>query len=173
MASAGPLNPTSVTQTGLYNWTNPSDVEGSSAYASCAIPHSTSSSILSCEGYGFVIPGGATIDGIVVTFKSYGANNSNISLTARLLKAGVAGGTSYSQGQTTTATVYTLGSAVNLWGNTLAASDINASGFGVEIYASNSSGTLTLSAYLQNVQITVYYTTSSGARASCSQLFGF
>lgn len=128
--------------------------------------------ILDLTGLGFAIPtSGSTIAGVKAEvlrehiFSGGGLGSGSVTdLTVKLLKASAITGsnkaaTGFWPGNG--AITKTYGSASDLWGATLAASDVNASGFGLRLQATfgRSSGTHTARVY--SVKITVYYTVSS------------
>lgn len=144
--------------------------------------HTGNSNTLKVTGLGLAVPTGATVKGVQV--KVYrGANRSNAvqDVTVQLLKAGTAAGSnkalsgywpqiSWNSYVIPAAfgikTIY--GSNTDLWGTTLAPSDVNNSGFGVEFVASQSSSATTSFGYTADVNnngvtvdVTVYYTVSS------------
>ena len=75
MASQGPLNPSTMTETGTGNvWTNPSFAAGAPNDQGATLASDGLSKKLRAgpAGLGFSIPAGATIDGIKVTVISRG-----------------------------------------------------------------------------------------------------
>ena len=136
-------NPTSCvnnTSIGTINWTNPTLAYASdNAYAQ-AIVDGTTSRYLYCTGYGFAIPAGAVIQGIVVNVERKSDRTSNggsVDAAVRLIKAGTIGTIDRA-----TVTIYPTvdvieahGSISDLWGTTWTAADINAATFGVAFAA--------------------------------------
>ena len=160
MASVGPKSPTAASGT---SWTNPTNVEANDgSYATYTVPISSDGfafgNYLNVTGFGFSIPAGATINGVVVDVWGHAAVNSQIEVNAQLLKASVGSGSSKTTTTLTTSDVdYTLGDSANLWGTTLSQSDVNNSGFGVRIRGGNQD-TSTHVLSVDYVSITVYYT---------------
>ncbi len=172
-SSQGPRSATSsgdcthVASTNL-DWTSPGNAfSDNSSYAQVAGLDGAdplSSDYLQCVNYGFSIPSGVTISGIVVTLerKSDSTGNGGSSDKAiRVVKGGTIGTTDRS-----TATAYTTsdvkedhGSSSDLWGDTFSVSDVNASNFGAAIRvqkASSAGGSHTVT--VDAVQVTVHYT---------------
>lgn len=109
--------------------------------------------------FGFAIPGGSTIDGIVVKL-SRKASSSSASTNddeVKLIVGGTVTGNDKAQAGAwgTTEQVITYGSDSDTWGLTPTAAQINASTFGVSIAANILHTDL---AYINYVTITVYYT---------------
>ena len=162
MAIVGPKSPTAASGT---SWTNPTNVEANDgSYATCTLPISSDGfsfgSYLSITGFGFSIPIGAIINGIVVDAWGHADANSQVELLCQLLKAGSGSGSSkISDILTTSDEDYTLGTSSDLWGATLTYSDVNTSNFGVRIRGANQD-TSTHVLSLDYVSITVYYTAS-------------
>ena len=120
---------------------------------------------LKATNFGFTIPTGATINGIIaeVYNKSYipGAGYAKDS-AVRIVKGGSIGSTDKSIG-TDYPSDYayaSYGASDNLWGETWTAEDINLSTFGVAI----SSVIYLASAYIDHIRITVYYSTAPTTR---------
>jgi hypothetical protein len=143
-ASQGPLtttassNCTEDASAGTTTWTSPGNAATSdNAYASTSVD-GTTSRYLKCLNFGFSIPTGVTIAGIVVSLERKSdstGNGGSQDAAIRLVKAGAIGTTDRS-----TTTIYTTadvsenhGSTSDLWGTTWASSDINATNFGAAI----------------------------------------
>lgn len=139
-ATGNPSSCVNNTSTGSVNWTNPSLAYTSDNAFAQAILNGSTSRYLYCTGYGFAIPAGAVIQGIVVNVERKSDRTSNggsADAAVRLIKAGAIGATDGS-----TATTYTTadvieahGSISDLWGTTWTAADINAANFGVAFAA--------------------------------------
>lgn len=111
-------------------------------------------------GFGFSIPTGATILGVVAKWEKYSADPSNTyDASVKLVKAGSAAGDSKSQFVTWPAspTILEYGGQFDLWGNTLTPADVNASNFGLYInWVFTNLGTTPVVFY-DYVKLTVYY----------------
>lgn len=127
---------------------------------------------LNATSFGFAIPSGATIDGIIARIERsviiVGAFNV-VDQTVQLLKAGVRTGTNKADTTTNWPTVDTnkdYGTSTDLWGTTWTPAEINATNFGLSLRCTNPAGadddgTLQVDA----VSIDVYYTDAGGAAA--------
>lgn len=162
MPSSGPLYPSA---SGSSGWTNPTNIfsdNGSTAGTSSNLQNSNSS-WLRGTGFGFAIPAGATIDGIVMEcgcFKDTDSGSSVVVLhEALIVKAGtptgVTRGPSASLG--TTEQNVSLGGTTDLWGATLSDTDVNDSGFGVDVRFRETAN-FPEDALVDYVRLTVYYT---------------
>lgn len=136
--TAGPLSPATCTDVGGGDvaW-NPLNSLPSKVTLD-AKNNKPDSNNMRCTGYGFAIPAGATINGIIVTLDRHAKKGDKITdLTVYLVKAGVTGTTDRS-----TTTFWPKnpasefhGGAWDLWGDTWTAADINAANFGAEVAA--------------------------------------
>lgn len=146
-------------------WDNPQNASASdNAYASAGLSTGQRTCSLRCTGFGFTIPAGAAIAGIVVEYEAYSSSASTILDYAVYL---VLGGNRRGSGRQSTSywptreTWLQRGGANDLWGTTWTPSDVNDSSFGVDIQAANGGGTPS-TAYIDAVRITVYYTSIAG-----------
>lgn len=161
------LNPTACANdnsVGTVNWTNPGNALTSNDARATASVDGTTTRYLLCDGYGFAIPAGATITGIIVNLErrssSTGNGGSNDS-SVRMVKGGVIVG---NNGATTTdwpttEAVEAHGGSADLWGTTWTPAEINAADFGVAVSATKpNSGGAAHTVSIDLVQITVHYT---------------
>lgn len=172
-ASSGPNSPSAASNAlnsgGGVAWLNVTNVfapDGSFAQVNfpLATPGDRSEYILA-TGYGFAIPGTATITGIVV--KALTASDSNAAgvsdQSVKLWKSVVLAPNDHANGSNwgLSFSYQTYGSSMDLWGTTWTPADINSSGFGVAYAAKNltSNGR---SGYVDYISVTVYYTVPSG-----------
>lgn len=147
------------------NWSNPTRaVSSNNSVATATVGDNQATDRLQCSSYGFTIPAGATILGIIVNVERRTNDVSAISPTqdsqVRLIKGGVVQGTDRS-----TATAYTLadvieahGTAADLWGTTWTPAEINAADFGAAFVAFKNGtvgGNVTIS--VDHVEIVVHY----------------
>lgn len=155
---------------GTRPWTNPTNIEGNVTNATCTFTGSQVGDDLVTTGFGFGVPATATINGFTVV-ESDTSNSGNVVLQGmKLLKAGVAVGTSKISGTGNnwaagTQANTTYGSGSDLWGTTWTPSDVNASNFGV-VQATASAAIDAAGA--RNLQITVTFTTPAPTISSCS-----
>ena len=148
------------------SWFNANRAESSNnSVATSTIGDNGETDELVCDQYGFSIPPGATIVGIVVSLERRTSDVTAISPTRdfsmRVMKVGTAVG---ADGATTTN--YTLGDVVedhggptDLWSTTWSDADINDTGFGARFMARKAGGTggnVTVS--VDHMGMTVYYT---------------
>lgn len=168
MASQGPKYPgTAVSDTGnplgsSIVWASPTQagVDDGNYTTTTVVSVDDISEYLKCTNFGFTIPGGATIDGIVVEIERKCDTASAFKdVSVKIVKGGTISGTDQSAGALwpTSDTVATFGNSSNKWGLSWSPSDINSSGFGVAIYGQdNSVGSE--QAFVDFVRITVHYT---------------
>lgn len=125
----------------------------------------TSSCVLTTDvglatDFGFEIPEGADIDGIVASVNSTISSTTN-TLTAVLSNAGGSGKSSYSSSKNVTGSTSgsnTFGSPTDTWGQTWSSSYINSSDFGVGFdVAVNGDAYNAPSASLSSITLTVYF----------------
>jgi hypothetical protein len=179
-ASLGPNSPATLvddTTVGTRAWTNPTNaVSSNNTYATVAGDGSgdtLQSHYLKATNFGFSIPGGATISGIVVEVeaKDDGLATNKINLV-RLVKGGAIQPQSQAADSpaalTTTDTYKVYGSSSQLWGQTWTDADINASTFGVVVAAQLDflgSGVVS-TASIDHIRITIYYSVAGGSVTS-------
>lgn len=158
-----------VTGIGSASWSGSNNIgsdNGSNATVSKGSPDgSLTSNYLRGTNFNFAIPSNATIDGIQVSMNRYASANSGLDYvqdnSVKLVKGGVVTGNekaSAGNWSTTTSTVVNYGGASDLWGTTWTPSEINASNFGVVLSALVSRDNGTVTANVDYVSITVYYT---------------
>lgn len=176
MASQGPNSPSTATAS---NWSSPNNITSSNnAHASKQFNSGGGTSdTLQATSFGFSIPSGATIDGIVVEIERYADSNfPTLNITdneIRLIKGGVISGTNKATATSwsTTESYFTYGGSSDLWGLSLTRTDVNASNFGVSIKVT---GTVLekaqVSAFVDHVRITVHYTESGGGGSQTNAL---
>ena len=177
MASQGPKSASAGANDASYGtvaWTQEGDiVSHNGAYAACSFSSVADSNYLKATNFGFTIPSGATIDGIVVEVEKYDFSNSGlVDARVRIVKGGTVGSTDLSSGATWpfVPAYVTHGSSSNLWGDTWTHSDVNASNFGV-VLSVHSPITSAL-ALVDHVRITVYYTASSAGQPAAKRMGG-
>ena len=170
MATEGPNSPSSVVDDDAFGteiWFNPGNATASDdSFATVALGVGEISHYLEASNFGFSIPGGATIDGIVVEFERKGTLGDVIldikDERVRIVKGGVVSSTAKSAAALwpTTEETKSFGSSSDLWGETWIASDINNTSFGVVIAAIDNSGEDGTGS-VDHIKITVTYTPSS------------
>lgn len=169
MSSQGPNGGANAVSNGVGDqpWINPDSSNGSDdTYATCTLPAlDETSEGLETTDCGFSLSSTDTVDGIVVLIERHEGLGNIIDFAIQLIKGGTASGNnkaSVSEWPSSDA-VATYGSASDKWGLSWAYSDINASNFGVLVRAANSGGVLSI-ANIDDISITVYYTTASGVK---------
>lgn len=185
MSSSGPNSPGTLADdagVGTVTWSNPSNASASdNSRASEVAPSATSNShYLKATNFGFSVSG--TIDGVVVEIErscSAGAGNTVQDSVVKLVVGGSVVGTNKADTVTnwpaTGSEAYkTYGSSSDLWGATIADTDVNASNFGVVISAHNQvvSPKSITQAQIDHIRITVYYTAGGAAGQPTSKRFG-
>ena len=157
--TTGPNSPATAADDGGTSWTNPNNVFTSNdirATATSTGPPAVGSwqtGYLNVSNFGFAINSGDTINGIKVEIEC-SSTDSVPSISAVLLRGGVQTGADRSLAITSSEAYKTLGGSTDLWGATLAASDVNLSTFGVAIRCLNDNGN-TASGSVDHVRITI------------------
>ena len=147
-------------------WTNPGNAATSNgSYATCADPGEIlSTDSLRATNFSFAIPSDATIDGVVAEVEKKAsldtALNFFVDSGVFLIVGGAPVGNDKSiAGHWTTSDAYSVhGGAADMWGTTLTPAQVNASNFGFQIKALETSITLPVTASIDHMRITVYYT---------------
>ncbi len=184
MASIGPNSPSTITNdtaVGAQTWTTPENAASSNnSYAlitrTTPGPATIFSTYLKALNFGFSIPSGATIDGVIVEIeRKSNINSAGYGIKDEVLKL-VKGGTVVGTDKAATATFWptteaiaSYGSSSDLWGTTFTSSDINNSTFGIVLQIELTTPAKSpLTASVDHVKITVHYT--GGYIAACSTL---
>lgn len=181
MATAGPNSAGSGANSGTGSaFTSPGNIlTSNNGYATVTMSSAQQSQFLEATNFGFAIPAGSTIDGIVAEIErassSVASSVSVVDVNVYIIKGGTrqtiqdkASPTLW----TTTDTYAVYGGATDLWGVSWTDSDINASNFGVALKC-KPSGLASRTASVDHVRITVYYTPPVGPPASASSFFAF
>ncbi len=155
------------------DWASPGNAFSSNdSWATASIGGTTD--YLDCENFGFTIPTGSTIDGIVVDIERKCSNTGCTDADVFLTKDGSATvGTDKA-----TATAYTTGDVTeshgtgttDMWGTTWTPSEINASTFGV-FFSAVKSGGPARTVSVDVISITVHYTANPTFQQSSFQWF--
>lgn len=172
MASSGPNSPGTVandsSSVGGVAWSNTSfALTSNDQYATVLISPFGSSYFLKCTNFGFSIPSGATINGVIVGVECWSEQLLATDYNVNLVKGGTPSGDNkaYNPDITTESTI-TYGGISDLWGLTLTPTDINSSTFGAAWAGINSSPKFSSRIYIDTITITVYYTESTGSPRS-------
>lgn len=187
MASSGPNNPgtgANVSGVGSAVWLSPSFITSSDnvrSEANSGISGIVVSQWLQATNFGFTIPTGATIDGIEVNIERNASYNSVQRYTRDNIVKLIIGGSVVGTSNADTVTkwpnggdaVKTYGGSTDLWGNSIAYTDVNASNFGValsvETRGLKPAGCISA---VDNMTITVYYTAGGGTTSKALLLAG-
>lgn len=148
---------------GSNDWVNPGNITAEDASVSTFLAFGAdTSNYLKATNFGFSIPSGATIDGILVEILITDNGGTGLDDRVRIVKGGTISTTDLSTGAgIPNAEAYvSYGGATNLWGESWTDSDINASNFGV-VYAAVT--TEFTSVQVNTIRVTVYYTSAAGA----------
>jgi len=163
---------------GSYPWANPGNIcaaDGLAATNSAPGYYDIYTNCLKATNFGFSIPSGSTIDGIMLEIYRKASLNqtgkyavdAEIYLLKNGLMAGNPKGSSTHWG--TTYAIASYGGSTDLWGTTWTPEDINGSGFGAHLQAYiNAKGGTAVTAYVDYMRITVYYTEPLYKDASAS-----
>ena len=165
--TAGPGFPTTTsgnTGAGTVTWTSPGNITASDGIFATAATNASTSQDLIGQGFGFSIPSGAVINGILLEISAKSATGSDANdLHVRLLKAGTPAGLDKGGLVTYSAanTVYSYGGSADLWGAAWAYTDLNSATFGGSLAViSGASDTASVDFF----RITVTYTYSGMMR---------
>lgn len=144
---------------GTIDWDTPSNASASdNARASAVLLITEVTKYLKATNFGFAIPTGSTIRGIVVEVEKSSAVGVTVEdNSVKIVKGGTISGTekAVAGAWSDTDAYTTYGSATDLWGVTWTAEDINLSTFGVVVAAdATAAGT----ARIDHIRITIHYT---------------
>lgn len=163
MPSQGPLGPGTGADdatAGNKVWTNPGNITAEDGvFAACtSIILPVISHYLKATNFGFSIPAGATINGILVEWKTQNSGGTFTDNSIKIVQGGTISGNENANGTNWPRTLQYVGygSSTDLWGLSWASSDINSSGFGAVASVNVPGSTSTLQ--VDYVRITVYYT---------------
>ena len=182
MANTGITYPgTSANNTaiGTYAWNNPGNATADDGVNTTARgPTGTNqiSNYLRATNFGFSIPTGSNIDGILVEIERRRENaNNGTEHTVSLVKGGTVSGDNKADTATnmpTTMTNKSFGSSSDLWGLSFTVADINASDFGVVFSVSMTRpGFKSFNdGIVDFIRITVHYTEVAGGSPQMHQM---
>ncbi len=170
-ASSGPNSPGVMTSDG--SWYNIDNVKVEDALFGIISGLGGFSTELKATNFGFAVPNGAVINGIIVEIKRRsgdgGTTDYIVDTNVKIVKSnGAIGATNKADTIThwpTTFTYKTYGSSSDLWGESWASSDINNSNFGVVLSVANPAFDYGTSPNVDHIRITVYYTISPFVKA--------
>lgn len=185
MASSGPNGPSTGANdasTGTLAWDTPSlvtAVDSDPTFALSTVDN-TVTNYLFVSGFGFSLPSGATVDGVVVEILREMGNSSSFGRTVKdeaiyILKAGAVVGSNKAATSTNWPTTFqyaTYGASTDLWGTTWTESEVNDSGFGVAISARINKTSGSVFAEVDYARITVYYTEAAAGQPTAKRMGG-
>lgn len=163
----GPSNPSTTaddSSVGTISWTNPENITSSDDSRS-TVTFSAVNEIthyLNATSFGFTIPSDATISGIKIEWEKFvDGGQIVIDDAIRVIKGGVIGLTDLKNASSwpQTEAYVTYGNSSYLWGETWTVGDINSAGFGAALSAKCTATCSGRKGLVDNVRITVYYTT--------------
>lgn len=163
MTSSGPNLCTTGQSSNLnvLHWTNPGNVTAEDGtLATLTGDGASSADTLDSFGFGFSIPAGATITGILVEAKLKSSDATWKTFVNLFVDASThtTAATSKTNGATTTTLAWTsFGSSSDTWGRTWTPTEINGANFGPIIGFSATLGN-TVVASIDAIRVTVYYT---------------
>ncbi|WP_421895902.1 T9SS type A sorting domain-containing protein [Marinoscillum sp.] len=170
----GPNGPGTSTTSGStsYNWSNPSNAtfDNTSAATASIVGAGNMTNTLRLTNFGFSIPGGATINGILVEIRMQGPNGKTQDQTIQLRKSTGSVGTNKARRNSAwpkkNPRFIRFGGSSDLWGTTWTSTELNNTAFGIDIVAKSRNGTA--SPRVEYVRVTVtynqtlYYSKSTG-----------
>lgn len=185
MASSGPNNPTSAVErlAAGASWTGITNVYSSDdSRATAALSGSgggAQTNLIDITGFGFSIPAGATIDGVVVEIeKSVSSTSGSPNDRSIFLLANGRIGTDFPLvgDDKASATVWpttdayaTYGGPTDAWAASLTATQVNNSNFGVCVSGKKTPGETSTTLRIDHVRITIYYTAAGGGGGIAKQ----
>lgn len=180
MASQGPnISGTQANDGAGPNWLNLGNITSSNnVYSTVSFNAGSNTAYLKATNFGFSIPTGATINGIVVDIERKSSGNSGFlriyDFAVYLVKGGSIGGNNnkFIPSWSVSDTVASYGSESDLWGLSWTDSDINSSNFGVVLKLRSDSPKGAVTASVDLITMTVYYTSGGVSSASALLLSG-
>lgn len=156
-----PTAATNDSAVGDTDWTNPTNAEVADGVYATVSESGTVSHYLKVSGFGFNIPANATITGITVQILRHGSTGGASSGADNSVKLAIAGTIGGNEKASATAwpgadTTATYGSSSDLWGLSLAPSDVNNANFGVGLSVVNNGATFTASVDQITIQVSYY-----------------
>lgn len=154
---------------GTIAWSDPSNAKASDgSYATAEITDAATTHYLKATNFGFALPEGATVLGIIAGIQRKQQGGSVRDARVHIIKGGSIEEVEDKAWPSIwpTADEYQFyGDASDLWGQTWTNSDINNSGFGIALAASKQTGFKKAS--VNHMQITVYYTEAVNENRVC------
>lgn len=176
--TTGPLFPTVTTGStntiggGTVLWVNDANIKASDGVFATCVPGAAVTDDLRGGTFGFTIAGTDTINGIMLEVSAKDATNGVASFNTVVLEGGGSASANRATATTltTTNTVFTFGSAADLWGTTWTPAQINAAGFvGNASFNGGAGGVLSVDFFRITVTSTAAGGTGMGRRVIRSQ----
>lgn len=178
MATQGPNAGSSFASSGSPAWTNPGNaIASDNIYATVVINTSSSnfSGLLNATGFGFSIPAGSTINGILVEAEGKAVGSTHAGFSAcQLIRAGVVenhAGRTATPGLTSSDAFNSMGGSADLWDTSWSVSDINNSGFGVAIVGNDGRPKEIVTVSVDFIRITITYTAGATNKGNMLLVF--
>ena len=153
---------------GIVAWSNPDNAKVSDNVYAMASLSDQQSHYLKATNFGFSIPAGATIDGILVEVEvqsTHGYMVTDVDSSVKIVKSDSSLGTQNKAVGTRIPsainTYLSYGSSSDLWGETWAYTDINDTDFGVVFSSYGTYDDESATHNVDHIRITVYYTETS------------
>jgi hypothetical protein len=167
MAYVGPNSPSTAADDSSLSgdtWSNPNNAKAADAsYATVTDTNPNHTHYLKTTNYGFSIPAGSDIQGIVVEVLRHASSNGVNNVTDYVVKIVKSDGSIGVANKADTLSLWptsdayaTYGGAADLWGETWTASNINSSNFGVA-FSANLIPDTSVTAFVDFIRVTVYY----------------
>lgn len=172
MASQGPNSPSTVESSnavGTRSWSQPTRAVASDDSRTLFSTGTTSDSwaesyYLKATSFGFTIPSGATIDGVLVEIEKQSNAPNSADVAVSLVVGGSVTGSNLGDTSTkwpSSDTYVSYGGATNKWGLTLTAAQVNGTDFGVVLQGKIYKQASLAYSQVDHIRITVYYTEGS------------
>jgi hypothetical protein len=166
MASQGPNSPGTTGSLALTGsnivWSNTNNAKTSNnVYAEAVLDGLSYSNYLAVTNFGFALPAGATILGVLVEIERYSNAVEGYAQdkSVKLIKGGAIQGTEKASASNwpSSDAYASYGGSADLWGLTLTEADVEASTFGVGIAVKGSNADVSNSAFVDHIRITITY----------------
>lgn len=165
MTDTGAISPGTMADdntVGTVAWANPDNAKVfDGVYSIAGIGEATTTHYLKATNFGFTIPVGSTIDGIIaeVDRKALGSGADIKDFSVKIVKAGSITGDDKAKTDWWGGEAYiSYGGTTDLWGVSWEYDDINSSDFGIVFSCKDYTFTTPSFAYVDHIRITVYYT---------------
>lgn len=153
---------------GGFAWTSPENITADDSFAAQVYLGSTDESeYLTADNFGFTVPTGATINGIVAIFFRYAMGTVEDVSVSLYTSSGDVGDAFSGNTWASMETADVFGSETEDWNTSLSPADVNSSLFGVKMKCTAPFGGMALVNY---VEMQIHYTESGGSSAGLPQV---